>query len=271
MTAITQPFIRAWRLLMTGLCFGLFGIGGLLLSLLWFNLLLVAVHNRNTRRRLARRSISASFRVFLTFASVTGVFRHRIQGAEILRQERGCVVVANHPTLVDYVMIASVMPETDCIVKSALLKNPFLSGVIRAADYLINSDADTLLAQSAARLQRGDTLLIFPEGTRTLPGENMTLQRGAANIAVRCRRDIRTVTIHCSEHMLGKEQPWYHVPRTIPLFDVIVHERICIDDVINANKQEPALAARALNRHLLHKLQSVENHCAGINDARALF
>ena len=55
-----------------------------------------------------------------------------------------------------------------------MLRNPFVSGVIRAADYLINSEADTLLAASQQRLAQGDTLLIFPEGTRTRVGEAMT-------------------------------------------------------------------------------------------------
>ncbi len=32
-----------WRLVMTGLCFALFGLGGLLLSVVWFNILLVLV------------------------------------------------------------------------------------------------------------------------------------------------------------------------------------------------------------------------------------
>ncbi len=65
-----------------------------------------------------------------------------------------------HPTLIDYVLLASVMPETDCLVKSALLKNPFLGGVVRAADYLINSEAETLLPRCQQRLAQGDALLI---------------------------------------------------------------------------------------------------------------
>jgi 1-acyl-sn-glycerol-3-phosphate acyltransferase len=177
---IARRINRFWRLLMTVLCFALFGLGGLLLSLCWFNLLLLVIGDDDKRRRLARRSISASFRAFLRFASVTGVLRYRVQGADILRQARGCLVVANHPTLIDYVLLASVMPETDCLVKSALLKNPFVGGVIRAADYLVNSEAERLLTQSQARLQRGDTLLIFPEGTRTRPDEKMTIQRGGS-------------------------------------------------------------------------------------------
>ncbi|MCE9993556.1 1-acyl-sn-glycerol-3-phosphate acyltransferase [Enterobacter asburiae] len=259
-----------WRLLMTGLCFALFGAGGLLLSLVWFNLLLIFQRDRAKRRTLARRSISASFRLFLTIARGIGVLDYRIQNLEALRADKGCLVVANHPTLIDYVLLASVMPETDCLVKSALLRNPFVSGVIRAADYLINRDADTLLNASQQRLAQGETLLIFPEGTRTRVGEAISLQRGAANIAVRCQRDLRVVLIHCSEHLLDKQSRWYDIPPNKPLFTVEVCDRVNIHDFYDASQQEPALAARLLNRHLQHRLTSGLQSLSGINDASAL-
>ncbi|EPP7089673.1 lysophospholipid acyltransferase family protein [Citrobacter amalonaticus] len=270
MKGVISTLNRLWRIAMTGFCFALFGLGGLLLSVVWFNVLLVFVWDNARRRRIARRSIAASFRLFLTVTRVLGVLDYQMNGVDILRQERGCLVVANHPTLIDYVLLASVMPETDCLVKSALLKNPFLSGVVRAADYLVNSQADALLPASQQRLAQGDTILIFPEGTRTRPGETMTLQRGAANIAVRCGSDIRVVTIHCSQRMLDKESKWYQVPPVKPRFTVEVRERVKIDHFYDANLQEPALAARQLNRHLLLQLQPGTLPLSGINDASAL-
>ncbi|MBL5840440.1 lysophospholipid acyltransferase family protein [Enterobacter asburiae] len=259
-----------WRLVMTGFCFALFGVGGLLLSLVWFNLLPIVQRDRASLRRLARRSIAASFRFFLTVARGLGVLDYRIHNLDALRSDRGCLVVANHPTLIDYVILASVMPETDCLVKSALLRNPFVSGVIRAADYLINSEAEPLLAASQQRLAQGDTLLIFPEGTRTRFGEAISLQRGAANIAVRCNSDLRVVLIHCSEHLLDKKSRWYDVPPEKPVFTVDVRDRVNIDEFYDANEQEPALAARQLNRHLQHRLTSGLQSLSGINDASAL-
>nr|WP_256852230.1 lysophospholipid acyltransferase family protein [Pantoea sp. Fr+CA_20] len=270
---MSRPFSRlnrAWRRVMTGFCFALFGVGGLLLSVVWFNLLLLVVWDKGRRRRIARRTIAASFRFFLSVAKGVGVLDYRMRGIEHLRQDRGCLVVANHPTLIDYVLLASVMPETDCLVKGALLKNPFVSGVIRAADYLINSQADALLPACRQRLAQGDTILIFPEGTRTRPGEPMTLQRGAANIAVRCGSDLRVVHIHCSEHLLDKHSRWYDVPPAKPMFSVEVRERIAIDQFYDADLQEPALAARQLNRHLLLQLQPGCSPFSGINDASAL-
>ncbi|MCE9984577.1 1-acyl-sn-glycerol-3-phosphate acyltransferase [Leclercia adecarboxylata] len=270
MTSLMATLNRGWRMLMTGACFVLFGVGGLMLSLVWFNLLNLFQRDRARRRRLARRSIAASFRAFLTVARALGVLDYRFDNPDVLRHEHGCLVVANHPTLIDYVLIASVMPETDCLVKSALLRNPFVSGAIRAADYLINSEADTLLSACQQRLAQGDTLLIFPEGTRTQVGKAIKLQRGAANIAVRCGSDLRVVIIHCSEHLLDKQSRWYNIPPKKPFFTVDVRERIGIDDFYDAAVQEPALAARELNRHLQHRLTSGLQSLSGINDASAL-
>lgn len=118
MNRLTARINWLWRLVMTGFCFVLFGVGGLLLSLVWFNLLLIVQRDRTNRRRLARRSIAASFRFFLTVARGLGVLDYRIHNLDALRNDRGCLVVANHPTLIDYVILASVMPETDCLVKA---------------------------------------------------------------------------------------------------------------------------------------------------------
>lgn len=242
---------RSWRILMTGLCFTLFGLGGLMLSLVWFNLLLL-LRNPQQRRRLARRSISRCFRLFLRCCRTVGVFDYRIEGAELLQQDRRCLIVANHPSLVDYVFLASVMPEADCLVKAGLQKNFFLSGVIRAADYLVNSQGETLLPDSQRRLDQGDAIILFPEGTRTRYGEPLKLQRGAANIAVRCRCDLRLVHIVCTQRMLDKQSRWYQVPEEKPLFTVRVQQRI---DGSAFWAEEGELESRAARR-LTHYLQN---------------
>jgi 1-acyl-sn-glycerol-3-phosphate acyltransferase len=87
---------------------------------------------------------------------------------------------------------------------------------------------------------------------------------------VRCGSDLRIVTIRCTEHMLGKQSKWYDAPPTKPRFTVTVGERLRIDQFYDATRQEPALAARQLNRHILLKLQSGTTPETGINDGSAL-
>lgn len=250
MTRLLARLNHLWRLIMTGLFFLLFGAGGLLLSLVWFNLLRGFCPEATTRRRLARQSIAASFRLFLRSARRVGVLDYRIDGTDLLRQDRGSLILANHPTLIDYVLLASVMPEAGCVVKDALRRNPFFSGVIRAADYLVNSQADTMLDACRARLDGGENIIIFPEGTRSRPGAPLTLQRGASHIAVRCGCPMRIVHICCSQHLLNKNSRWYDVPPEKPFFEVKVNTLLSAAAYTGQYPDEPSLAARQLNRHL---------------------
>ncbi|MBC8952604.1 1-acyl-sn-glycerol-3-phosphate acyltransferase [Xenorhabdus sp. PB62.4] len=243
-----------WRLLMTGFCFVLFGIGGLLLSLIWFNLLLFFQRNEDKRCRLARHSISFSFRLFLFLTRKLGALDYHFSGLEKIRSDKGCLIVANHPTLLDYVILASTLPDVDCIVKSALLRNPFVSGAIRSARYLINSDAETLLPVCRERLASGHNILIFPEGTRTTPGHPISLQRGAANIAVRCECDLRIIHITCSQRMLDKKSKWYQIPPQKPIYTITIGEQLTNENFAVDTENGHAIAARQLNRQLTHLL-----------------
>ncbi|RPH30017.1 1-acyl-sn-glycerol-3-phosphate acyltransferase [Buttiauxella warmboldiae] len=243
-----------WRVLMTGWLFILFGSGGLALSLVWFNLLLLFVRDSGKRRDLARRSIAASFRLFLRLGRALGVFDYRFEGCEQLANDRGCLIVANHPTLLDYVFIASQAPHIGCLVKASLVNNPCFRGVIKAADYLVNSQGETLLPESQKRMAAGEAILIFPEGTRTRPGEPLTIQRGAANIAVRSGCELRLVHIHSDRRYLDKHSRWYQIPKHKPMITVSVKQRIDSKRFMASQDDAPALAARRLSHYLCQEL-----------------
>ena len=245
---------RIWRWLATGFFFALFGIGGLLLSIIWFNLLRLIIRQPDRVHRMTLNSIRNSFRFFLSGLRRVGVMDYRFTGDEKFQQDTGCLIVANHPSLLDYVILASRMPRCDCIVKQALLQNPFLSGVIKAAGYLINSGSDALLQACETRLQAGGTLLIFPEGTRSLPEKPMTLQRGAANIALRAGCDVWIVHISCQPPWLTKNGKWYEIPRVKPQFVITVADKVKAEDFLDESDLSPALAARRLTQYLCTEL-----------------
>ncbi|HDO0919613.1 TPA: 1-acyl-sn-glycerol-3-phosphate acyltransferase, partial [Aeromonas salmonicida] len=91
-----------WRLLGTALGFALFGVGGLLLTLFWFPLLALCLRGER-RRTLAQLTIRHSFRLFLGVLRGWGVLDYRVSGMPV--DLRGALVVANHPSLLDYVML----------------------------------------------------------------------------------------------------------------------------------------------------------------------
>ena len=242
------------RLFTTLFCFALFGTGGLLLSLIWFNGLYLLCRNTSRRVRIARRTVCYSFRFLLFIARILGVMTYRIEGAEKLNGDKGCLILANHPTLLDYVLIASVMPDVDCLVKSKLLHNPFISGVIRACRYLPNDQHDILLAESSKRLSQGNNLLIFPAGTRTTPGVRSAFQRGAANITLRCHCPVRFIYIRNSETALTKQSRWYDVPQRKLHYTIVVGERMTADELTDPAIIPTSLRARHLTRAFEEKL-----------------
>ncbi len=239
-----------WRLTATGGCFAAFGFGGLALSTLVFPVLLLTP--RHSRARRARWIIHKAFGLFMAMMQALGIMRFEVHGAERLRSCRNTLVLANHPTLIDVVALISLMPVASCVVKQALWRNPFLGGVVRAAAYISNSEGESLVDDCAADLAAGNPLVIFPEGTRTQPGQALHFLRGAAYIALKSGMPILPVLIDCHPTTLTKREKWYHIPPRP--FHLRIRVLAAFDASAGAVQGEaPALAARRLTHAL-------ENH-----------
>lgn len=218
---------RTLRFLGTALSFTVFGLGGLVLAILVFPTLWLLPGGREARAVRARRIIRSSFRAFLWMMKSLGVLELELRGLSALDEDSGTVVVANHPTLIDVVLLLAHLQHANCVVKGELWRNPFLGGVVRAAGYIQNTDQDQVLEQCKCVLQAGENIVLFPEGTRTRPGEPLKLKRGAAAIALRAGAPMRLVHISCEPITLTKFEPWYRIPKRRPKFGLRVGERIC--------------------------------------------
>lgn len=200
------------------MAFAVFGIGAFLIAWVGFPLLRVLGGSRDRRERRAQYLVHLSFRLFAAFMKVLRLIRVSVIGRERLRGSPAAVVIANHPTLIDVVLLIAAMPQADCVVKQGAWQNLFLRGVVAGAGYLRNTDGPELVEACVERLRAGRWLLLFPEGTRS-PREGLgTFRRGVAHIALRAGADIVPVVITCDPPTLMKGQPWYGVPdRTVQL------------------------------------------------------
>jgi 1-acyl-sn-glycerol-3-phosphate acyltransferase len=239
----------AWRAAATGFCFAAFGLGQLLLAATLFPLLVLLVRNERERIRLGRQIVNRAFRLFVSLMSLMGVLRYRVRGRERLNQP-GTLIIANHPSLIDVVFLISFVPEADCVVKASLFTNPFTRYALLAAGYIpSHRDPEQVLSACRASLRAGGILIVFPEGTRSEPGQPLCFKRGAANLAVRLGCDIVPVVIRVGEHNLGKRCRWWRVPARRMPYDFEVKERLDVAPWRKAG-QEPAIAARELTAFL---------------------
>jgi 1-acyl-sn-glycerol-3-phosphate acyltransferase len=247
---------RGWRVIATAIAFTMFGLGGVALRVVAFPVLQIFVWDPSRRVKYARLTIHHGFRAFIGLMRFLGILRYRIEGLEKLGGG-GRLVLANHPTLIDVVFLISLLPNADCVVKSSLARNPFTRGPVRATNYICNDIGADLVQDCIASVKRGNSLVIFPEGTRTPVGGTMTLQRGAANIAVRGACDITPVTIRCRPLSLTKGLPWWRVPPQRMQFTITVHDAIPVAPFIEQAQGEVAIAARRLTQ-FLHDYFSTE-------------
>jgi 1-acyl-sn-glycerol-3-phosphate acyltransferase len=266
MTRIGRSINHAWRVFATGLVFVLFGLGALLISLTVFPVLRLSTLNAEIARRRIQHGMQKTFRIYIEMMRVLGIMTYEVHGLERLN-ERGRLVVANHPTLIDVVMLVSLMPEVDCIVKRGLWRNPFLRWPVIWASYIPNSEGEELIEVCAASLKRGHSLLVFPEGTRTVPGKPMRMQRGAAHIALAADAEILPVTVTCVPVTLFKDNPWYRVPERRFHMKVVVGEPVAAG-TFRQEGEAPARAARRLTQWLLGYYGATEGDRSD-RDARA--
>lgn len=244
---------RLWRILATGFCFTLFGLGGLVILLLVFPLLRLTVWRRPLRQALARDIVRVTFRFFCKVMTTTGVISYETRGLEKL-QRRGLLVVANHPSLIDVVMLISLLRQPDCVVKASAWRNPFMLGPVSLCGFIRNQNGPQLIEDCIASVRAGSNLIIFPEGTRTRiealeKREANPLLRGVANIAARGHLSLTPVVITVTAPMLTKQQPWHQAPLKRPHFVLTVHDDINPADIVPADAA-PTLAARILASHL---------------------
>lgn len=204
---------RFGRSAATGLCFAGFWLLAAAALPTALAAILLATRDPQLRARRTRRLAAAGFRLLLRTTAALGLAEFSSEGDEWAAAARGRLVVANHPCFLDALVLLARMPEANCIVKGRLRRHPLFAPYVRAAGYLGNgAGPEAVVAQCRAACERGEPVLVFPEGTRTRAGAPPQLGRGAAQIALRAGLEILPVVISCDPQVLTHGAPWHRMP-----------------------------------------------------------
>jgi 1-acyl-sn-glycerol-3-phosphate acyltransferase len=241
-----------WRLFMTGLSFFAFGIGALIVGAVLLPVVkLVPAATHEVKRRRARAVMSAGLRLFVSFMHRGGVLTYEFHGREHLGRP-GQLVVANHPTLIDVVFLLAFMPEASCVVKKGMWRHPLTRSAVTLTEFIPNDDTASMIEGAAQALKEQQSLIIFPEGTRTRPNQPMVFHRGAANVALRAAAVVTPVYIRCEPTTLTKSEPWYRIPPRRPHFSLVVGDDLDLSSYRHAPLPS---GSRAFNEHLHQHFQ----------------
>lgn len=242
-----------WHIPTGGLCFLTFFTMGLLYLIAVVPALYVFIRDEKKRVRVARRIVSGSFRAFLWLLKLEHVSLE-VRNAHRLKRQ-GLLICPSHPTLIDVVILISMIENANCVVKASLRDSLVMRGPIRACGYMGNDDGVEIVSEVVQSLSNGDNVVLFPEGTRTSPGQEPHLQRGAAAIAIAGKVNITPVKITCTPPALMKGVPWYGLPACKMRFVVEIKDDIDISEFLLTERETShPLQVRKLTRLLKETL-----------------
>jgi len=220
--SITNKPLYAYRVFVKWFSFFFFGLSSLILVTIVFPIMCLVFHPKERFKKYGRHFVSASFRIFVFLMHFLRGLNLETDNREKYRHLSSKIVVANHPSILDVVMLLSLIPNADCIVNTNLNRNFIVKGIVRQL-YILNSlDLDNILQACTESLKLGNCLIIFPEGTRTPRTGKIILKKGAARVSLYSGCNI--VPIHIGgtdKYGLGKKDPWTGFnPRERYIYDI---------------------------------------------------
>ena len=137
------------------------------------------------------------------------IFKISVRG-QVPNDTNVYLVVANHPSLLDSLLLLSIFPNAICIAKPALCRAPILGGILKNAGFIFATESEThALTACLNALKEGISVIIFPEGTRTDPEIAVgAFKPGAAVLMLRSHATTIPVGITCTPRIFYKRQPW---------------------------------------------------------------
>ena len=165
--------------------------------LLFFSWLYIAAALFSKDPEIRFQQLNSQFyRVFFRIVKVTCP-SHTLYIADEVAAIQSAVIVCNHLSYLDPLLMIAVFPKQKTIVKSRFFSMPIFGRIIAKSGYLPdkgNGRFTTMMIEQMETmetyLQTGGNLFVFPEGTRSRDGKLGTLNKGALKIARICRAPI---------------------------------------------------------------------------------
>ena len=170
-------------------------------------LLVWAVTAPFDRRKVLLHLYSSAWAV--CYVRVNPLWRLRTSGRRLLPWRGAAVLVANHASLIDILVLFDLFRPFKWVSKAEIFRVPVIGWNMRLNGYvpLVRGSGESvrrMLARCAALLDAGSPVLFFPEGRRTDDGRLQAFKDGAFELAVRHRVPVFPIAVHGTRRALPK-------------------------------------------------------------------
>ena len=120
------------------------------------------------------------------------------------------VVIANHQSFIDILMLLSLYPKLVMVTNSWVWKSPFFGRIVRYCGCYHTADGYESLADTLRdKIEEGYSVVIFPEGTRSPDGKIGRFHKGAFYLAEKLQLDLIPILLYGNGLISSKRQPFY--------------------------------------------------------------
>lgn len=124
--------------------------------------------------------------------------------------EKPAVIIANHQSFVDILLMLSTNPKIIMLTNSWVWNSPFFGKIVQYADFYHTGDGYEALVDSLKdRVREGYSVLVFPEGTRSADSSILRFHKGAFYLAKELQMDILPIMIYGPGNVCSKKQGFY--------------------------------------------------------------
>ena len=208
----------AYRQAGTAFVFFLISAGGLFMSLFIFPVIGLLSSSTRLKHLRVQKCLHYTLRLVTFIMKILCLVKLKKINWQKIETDQAQLIIANHPSLIDYVYLVSLFPQMDCVVKKELWNNFFLKGVVQSAGYIKVENPYQFKEDCLKALEDGRTLLIFPEGTRSGKDSLRPFKKGAASLIASSTCKVQILIIKCTPPVLMKNRKWYDIPpKTVEL------------------------------------------------------
>ncbi len=120
--------------------------------------------------------------------------------------EAPAIIICNHQSHLDLPVIMALHSKMIFLTKDWVWHNPFYGHIIHKAEYMpISNGIDAIMPQLKDLRDRGYSIVVFPEGTRSENCDVLRFHQGAFHLANELKMDIVPMIIHGAGHYLPKK------------------------------------------------------------------
>lgn len=201
------------------------------------------------------------------------VFRVRVTGLPHELDSRRLLIVANHESLLDGLLIGLFLPyDPVFVVHTGVLRTWFFRQVLRLGDFVAVDPSNPMAVKTVLRLiESGRPVMIFPEGRITVTGSLMKVYEGPAFIAARSGATLLPVRLEGPARSYFSRMSGLHPHRLFPRITLAVQPTITLPtpagETARQRRRQAGEALRRLMQEMLFVSRPPQTLFTGLLEA----